>query len=708
MKMVEKKTYKVVLAVSLAVFLLLCGALVAHSLSAADDGAEKPADSPQNVSDTPAQEDIILEAGKADANKTASVRTFNVSGGESSVVYLGASDPCSEDPDTGYKFQLEIRSAGAAVRKVTFSAVGNKGFNDRHFRNPKPLVLIKPVVIPDQDQVMTMANTYFKLIEPNTALSLNRMSWKNLGVIKEDDKTQSVSMEALITDPDGAAVLRLVKTYTVTKQSFLADCNFTVENLSAAKQDVWFDLNGPVGIGREDSRTDDRNIVAGFLDNNEKIVAATRDLIIGLPMNLFTRKADVKTTWSQYQNAVREGNKEKIQESIEKLQLGFNLPGDEQGANFSWAAISNKYFTSVVRLQPDNGDKYCEWLNKASYVFYNPDNDNKGGNTGDESIGIKLRTKQVTLTAGEKKVYKFQLYFGPKDKQLFTRNQQFKNWGFINIITFSSCCCCPALIIRPIAFGILTLMEWIYYFIPNYGIAIIILVFIVRLLLHPLTKKGQVSMSKMSKLAPKIEQIKQKYGDDKAELNKQMMALYKEHGTSPFLGMVPMMIQMPIWIALYSAIYASISLRGAPFLPVWITDLSSPDALFRFPLITVPLLGRFDSFNLLPILMGVAFYLQQKLSPQQTAAANPQQATQQKMLMIMMPILFPLMLYSAPSGLNLYIMASSLAGAIEQYVIKKHIQKRDMLESEGLVSVTSKTGGKVKKKKPKPFFKRYV
>jgi YidC/Oxa1 family membrane protein insertase len=211
----------------------------------------------------------------------------------------------------------------------------------------------------------------------------------------------------------------------------------------------------------------------------------------------------------------------------------------------------------------------------------------------------------------------------------------------------------------------------------------------------------------MSKLAPKAEEIKKKYAGNKAEMNKQIMALYKEQGASPIMGFLPMMFQMPIWIALWSAVYAGIELRGAPFLPFWITDLSVPDALVRFSTLTVPLLGwKIDSLNLLPILMGVAFYLQQKLMPKQAAAsANPQVAQQQKMMMIMMPLLFPLMLYKAPSGVNLYIMASTFAGIVEQYVIRKHIREKEEAESKGLVAATSKTGGKVKKKKPKPFFK---
>jgi len=168
-----------------------------------------------------------------------------------------------------------------------------------------------------------------------------------------------------------------------------------------------------------------------------------------------------------------------------------------------------------------------------------------------------------------------------------------------------------------------------------------------------------------------------------------------------------MFVQMPIWIALWSAVYTSIDLRGAGFLPFWITDLSVPDALIRFSTLTVPILGwKLYSLNILPIMMGVAFYLQQKLMPTQAnASANPQMAQQQKMMMIMMPVLFPLMLYNSPSGVNLYIMASTFAGVIEQKVIRKHIREKEEQEAKGLVAVTSKTGGKVKKKKPKPFFK---
>jgi YidC/Oxa1 family membrane protein insertase len=162
---------------------------------------------------------------------------------------------------------------------------------------------------------------------------------------------------------------------------------------------------------------------------------------------------------------------------------------------------------------------------------------------------------------------------------------------------------------------------------------------------------------------------------------------------------------MPIWIALYSAIYAGIEFRGAEFLPFWITDLSAPDAVFSLPAATekIPFIGGLvgTSFNLLPLLLGVAMFAQQKLMPSSAPPTNPQAAQQQKMMMWMMPIMMLLFLYRAPSGLNLYIMSSTAAGVVEQYVIRKHIQEKEAAQEAGLVPTTSKLGGKLKKKKPK-------
>ena len=575
----------------------------------------------------------------------------------------------SVDAKSGYKFRLELSSKGAAVRQAVFS-----GFTDCDYKNPQPLVILAPAREESSGEVLSLANTIFVFVGPQVQLHLDRLHWKSFDVETAGDGSRTARFEAIIKNEDtGSPAVKLAKTYKVVRDSYLLDCRIAIENLTDGEQKVQFGLAGPVGIGREDPSRDDRKVVAGFRDSQGQVVGVRLD----------TRKLIKARTVDD-----------------RRLVSG--------AAGFLWAAIANKYFAAILVPVADEGKESCDWAADKTGWFYNPDGD-KRADSGDETVGLDLKTAPVTLgpagQAGSSKTYNFRLYLGPKDKSLFDKNEMYRKLGFVQTIDFMACCC-PASIINPLAFGILAAMKWMHGFIGNYGVVIIIFVFLVRLALHPITKMSQVSMSKFSKLAPKAEEIKKKYADNKPEMNKQLMALYKEQGATPIMGLLPMMAQMPIWIALYSAIYASIDLRGAAFLPFWITNLSAPDSLVRVATITLPLFGKISSLNLLPILMGVAFYLQQKLMPSQAkAAATPEAAQQQKMMSVMMTVLFPLMLYRAPSGLNLYIMASTFAGVIEQFVIRRHIQKKEQAEAQGLVAVTSKTGGKVKKKKFKPFFR---
>jgi len=660
--------FKIVLTLIVVSFVVFCGFLIAESGSFETGcGREQPCVLLQS---TIADQSAAVEAVSEEPPQLKDDQTivYGVNHGPAKKVVLGAAEPQNEDPETGFKFQLELSTKGAAIAKATFSNGDGKGFDDRDHENPQPLVILRPIQYAG-GEILSMANTDFIFVEHGAQIPLDKLHWN---VIEEDDP-HAAMFEAVIKDEaTGEAVIKLTKTYRVSPGSYLLDCDVTVENLSYSEQKVRFDLAGPGGMAREGVRADMRKAVAGFRDSKDQITSTRIDI----------KKFDGNMVFEERPLIINSGT-------------------------FLWVAATNKYFASILVPMPGEGENRCDWVSGKSGRFINPDGRK---NTGDENIGVNLKIDSTALApagkADSKRSYKFRLYLGPKDKSLFDKNELYKGLGFFHTIDFLPCFCCPTAIIHPLAFGILATMEWLHDFIPNYGVVIIILVFLIRLVIHPLTKKSQVSMSKMTKLAPKAEEIKKKYANNKAEINKQMMALYKEQGASPVMGFLPMLVQMPIWISLYSAIYASIALRGAAFLPFWITDLSAPDALFRFSAVTLPLFGKLDSFNLLPILMGVAFYLQQKLMPSQAAAsANPQVAQQQKMMMFMMPVMFPLLLYKAPSGLNLYIMASTFAGVIEQHFIKKHIREKEQAESQGLIEATSKTGGKVKKKKPKPFYK---
>jgi len=722
---------KIVLVSIVVGFVVFCGWLVGESgldshLRGNDKGiAKQPCILLQQATAAGGEGNKNADTVRNQTLEAAEFTGFGADHAPARNVTLGSSNPNSD-----FMLLAELSSKGAAIRSAVFSR-----FKDRDPNEPQPLEILSPVQLYDGSEVLSMANKEFIFVEHKLALLLNDLHWKSYDVEKAKDgsQTQTARFEATIKVQDtNEPVIKLIKTYRVFPGSYLLDCFLTVKNLSDIEQKVRFNLAGPVGIGREGVRGDMRKAVGGFIDSGQQVKSTRLDANkLKRPkikyLKAYLTYLNPYRKWWAFWETIPE-RKDKAQKTMENAKQevkSMRLFSNIGGAHPIWISATNKYFAAILRPVPD-ADKNCvDWLADNHVEYYDPDiNIFKSVSVdeaqkvleeepdGDETIGVDLKigssTRPLVIQANSKKTYNFQLYLGPKDKDLFDKNELYRKLGFVQTITFMPCFCCPAAIINPIAFGILALMKLMYGFIGNYGIVIIILVFLFRLVMHPISKKSQVSMSKMTKLGPKTEEIKKKYANNKAEMNKQIMALYKEQGASPIMGFLPMMVQMPVWIALWSAVYASIELRGEGFLPFWITDLSVPDALYRFPTtIIVPLLGwKIESLNLLPLLMGVAFYLQQKLMPKQaTAATNPQVAQQQKMMMIMMPLLFPLMLYKAPSGVNLYIMASTFAGVFEQHVIRKHIREKEETESKGLVATTSKTGGKVKKKKPKPFYR---
>jgi len=322
------------------------------------------------------------------------------------------------------------------------------------------------------------------------------------------------------------------------------------------------------------------------------------------------------------------------------------------------------------------------------------------------------------LAAGGTKRMVFDIFAGPKKVDMFSTvgaphfKPLYKELNYLGAIDLKGCYCSSDLL----TLGMIWLLKKISVItFGNYGVAIMILVVLVRVVLHPLTKKSQVNMMKMQKLGPEMEKLKKKYADDKETLQKEMMKFYKHQGATPVLGCLPMFLQMPIWVSLWGSLGAAVELRHAAFLPIWITDLAAPDVLvswggnFLLPLLG-SMVGPIRSFNLLPLLLTVAMYFQTKYTPQMTqptAAATPEQERQKKMMQYMMPVMMLLFFYNAASGLTLYIMTSTFAGLAEQWVIRRHIEARQAAEAAEVTSV--KAPGKLPRasrpKKPKgPFF----
>ncbi len=198
------------------------------------------------------------------------------------------------------------------------------------------------------------------------------------------------------------------------------------------------------------------------------------------------------------------------------------------------------------------------------------------------------------------------------------------------------------------------LLRALYALIPNYGVAIIVLTVLVRLVTAPLTSRQMSSMKRMQALQPRIKALQEKYADDRQKQSEEMMKIYRESGVNPLGGCLPILLQFPVFVGLYYALQSSIELRQAPFFG-WINDLSAPETLFTIPGIDLPV-------RLLPLIMGASMVLQQKLSPQPTA--DP---AQQRMMMTIMPVMFTVLFYQFPSGLVLYWLVSNLLASGHQY-----------------------------------------
>lgn len=212
--------------------------------------------------------------------------------------------------------------------------------------------------------------------------------------------------------------------------------------------------------------------------------------------------------------------------------------------------------------------------------------------------------------------------------------------------------------IRPLSVIVLKGMEWMHRFIPNYGLIIIIFSVLTKLAFYPLTRTSTQSMKKMQELQPKMKALQEKYKGDKEKLNQATMELYRTEGVNPLAGCLPILVQSPVFIALYQALSHTISLRGQPFV-LWMKDLSAPDALTTLPF-ALPFLG--SDVNVLPILMAVAMYFQTKLTPNTGGG-------QMAMMNTMMPLFMVFIFYNMPSGLVLYWLVNTIMQAYQSWRI---------------------------------------
>jgi YidC/Oxa1 family membrane protein insertase len=321
-------------------------------------------------------------------------------------------------------------------------------------------------------------------------------------------------------------------------------------------------------------------------------------------------------------------------------------PRKEHTGNVVWGAVRSRYFIAAV--VPPHG--------VSSKVL----------SFGDQEKNVSGMQLAIPVSVSGATRVDCTLYLGPIDlwklRALDVGLERNVNMGWSWI--------------RPLSQLVLQFLVACHKVFPNYGSVIILLSALTKLLFYPLTKSSMKSMREMQKLQPEIQKLKEKFKKEPQRLNKEVMGLYKKSKVNPLGGCLPLLLQMPVFIALYNVLMHSIEMRRAHFI-WWITDLSSPD--------TVAVIGGF-AIHLLPLLMGASMFWQQKMTP-----TDPRQAA----MMYFMPVLMLVFFYNLPSGLVLYWTANNLMTIAQQYITKRGEKRESALEPAATEkSKASKNAGK--------------
>lgn len=600
-----------------------------------------------------ASPDLPTNLGKAstteDAVKPAESTLVAVEAETAATFEMGAAPNIETQDSTRssepYRMRLVLTNVGAAVESATLTD------HAATLHSPSRYQLLAPATRLSGATFRSLSVD--KINIDGVDLPLFDKKWRTDGVKNElhdgSGDGQSVTFSLGIHN-EGAPVLQLRRSYNLPKQpvklgrhDLLSD--ITVVNLSDAAHRVIITYRGGLGVPQANPH-DDRVIDVGLLSATGRVVGARK---------------------SQHEATTRAG------QNI----LLYAPSAADPDQRLVWAATGNTYFTCTLAPLAPDGKAVAATLAEVS--AFDADGD---ASTGDDAT-IRFVTIPANLAPKETIHYATAIYIGEKDGHTFRDQPDYRDRNYYYQISQGFGWCTFTWLVELMIW----LLNSLYFVVRDFGVAIIILVLIVRALLHPLTKKGQVNMvrmqHRMGELAPKIEEIKKKFANDKVRMNQEMMKL-NINPAGQLMTCLPMFIQMPIWVALFLSLSNNILMRHQPLHFTWIDDLTAPDALVPFasPL-TVPLFGwQIASFNLLPLLVSVFMYLQQKTQPKPPPNPNlsAEQRQQQEMMQKMMPMMSIMMLlifYNMPSGLNLYIMFSSLFGWLEQMRIRKHIKEHE-------------------------------
>lgn len=530
--------------------------------------------------------------------------------------------------------------------------------------------------------------------------------------------------DARIVDEAGTVALRVTRTFTLAPGSHDLELSQTVENLTGVPLTIRWVQMGPVDPPQDSTSTYDyRRVRLAYLtpvprDPAQATVVAgsnfvyERPTIVGTPVwNTSLGRFDfaAQTIWP-------------------------DPKGRSAALTLAWAGTTNHYFAAVMHALPDRTpartdlgapvkDKRLPATETLDRIAITSGTVDAATATAEARFGLRLTSAAVTVAPGASAGHAIGIYAGPMSgKPEYTgQPPAIAGLNLSGLVLYYIGGPCAWCMFQPVAstlhWYLLVLHDYVVF---DWALGIIVLVLTLRTLLHPMTKWSQRSMitmgKRMSALAPKQKKLQEKFGDDPARLRQEQAKLMQEEGlgAAGMLGCMPMFIQMlvntPIWIALSSAIGTAFELRHeAGFFGIFQTigsaagvwwpflaDLSDHDRFIPLPQVmhvTLPLIGRIDAINLLPILLGVFFYIQQKyLTPPPTTELTPEQEQQQRIMKIMMVVMFPLMMYTQPAALVLYFAVNSIFGTLEAAHIRKQFEKELAAAPPGQSIIDRKTG----------------
>jgi YidC/Oxa1 family membrane protein insertase len=317
-------------------------------------------------------------------------------------------------------------------------------------------------------------------------------------------------------------------------------------------------------------------------------------------------------------------------EEVKAKELQEDGPRTFQG-EIAWTAYEDSYFMIAAAPAAQKAARQTVRLSSVD----------------GETVNQVLSGAAEVIAPGASREYRYTLYLGPKKmaglKAVGHDFQRAVNFGWFGFVA------------KPV----LMLLNLVHKFTHNYGVAIILVTILIKLLFWPITQKGMKSMKNMQNLQPKLTKLREKYKDDKERMAQEQMKLYQTHKINPLGGCLPMVLQIPVFFALYQVLMQAIELRHAPFM-LWINDLSAPERLsLGFEL---PYTG---GLPLLTLLMGGTMFLQQKMTP--ATGANPEMAK----MMMLMPVIFTFLFINFASGLVLYFFVNNMLQMAQQHFINK-------------------------------------